>query len=375
MSARVFCLSDLQGAFRLCMVAKRSYRLEAGRLVPAGDAPPVQEEPFYVPSTNADALERLEADSDLFCPLKPTTDVLVRGEAFSTQGPVRVLDTHVQIGALEKTVRVWGRRSIQVDAHGRLSFSQPEPFTSAPLTWDEAYGGRDTAAEDRARSPRAWGREQEPAGMAVYPRNPSGRGFFLDFDRDRLDGAEAPRLEDPADPITADRLLAPDALDWLDRPVPAGYSPVDWWMFPRLSLWLGVEHRPPTRPLHERLLGILGERSIADRRLGAGLDVRAFNCAPTGLSGARLTGRERVRLRHLHPSRERLEVDLPGDAPRLFLEPPGCRVYELEALLATVLIEPAAERLTLTWTGSLEVAAPFSLEVCAGMRSAARWRA
>jgi hypothetical protein len=375
MSARVFCLSDLRGAFLLCVLAKRSYRFEAGRLVPAGDAPPVQEEPFYVPSTNADALERLEADSDLLCPLKSSTDVLVRGEAFSTRGPVRMLDTHVQIGALEKTVRVWGRRSIQVHADGRLSFSQPEPFTSAPLTWDEAYGGRDTAAEERGGSSRRWGREQEPAGMVVYPRNPSGRGFFLDFDRDRLDGAEAARLEDPSDPITAGQLLATDALDWLDRPLPACYAPVDWWMFPRLSFWLGAEHRPPTRPLHERLLGIISERSIADRRLGAGLDVRAFNCAPSGLSGVRLTGRERMRLRHLHPSRERVEVDLPGDVPRLFLEPPGCRVYELPAVLATVLVEPAAERVTLIWTGSLEVAAPFSLEVCARMRRAARWGA
>lgn len=374
MDPRVLCLEDPQGPVRLTMVAKRRYEIRGTRLLPLADAPPLQEEPEHVASANAGAEDRLWADSDVFAPLKPSTDVLIRGPAFSARGPARMLDTQVQVGPLHKTVRVWGRRTIQVDAFGRLTFSQPEPFTSAPLLWDEAYGGRDMAAEDRRPPVPRWKREETPRGTVVYPRNPSGRGFFLDFARDRLDGTEAPRLEDPADPVTPDRLLARDELDWLDRPAAASYEPVDWWMFPRVSFWLGVEHHAPTRPLYERRLNLLSEAQIASRKIGAAPDPRVFNCAPVGLTGIRLAGREKVRLVHLHPSREVLEVELPGDAPRLLVEPPGCGIHELPPALATVLIEPAAERVTLTWTGTLEVAARYSAEACGSMRRAVRWR-
>lgn len=373
MDARVLSLQHPRGTPVLAMVAKRAYRLTGGQLVATTATAELHTEPTYAPSTNPGALERLTADSDLFAPLKPSTDVVVRGAAYSTRGPVRTLDTHVQIGPLRKTVRACGRRVIRLDAAGRPRFSEPESFESVPIVWDHAYGGRDAYAEEQLDAGYKGLREHTPRGALVYPRNPSGRGFILDLARERIAGTEAPRLEDPADAVTPDRLLARSALDWPDRPAAACYEPVDWMAFPRVALWLGVEREPSTRPLYERRLGVLREEDLAERAIGSAPDPRAFNCAPAGLCGARLAGGELVRLWNLHPHREQIEFALPGERPKLLLEPPGCNVYELPALLATVLIEPAAERVTLTWTGVLEVAAPYPQRACEAMRYAVRW--
>jgi len=355
------------------MVAKRTYRIAGNRLVATSDSASLEEEPQYVASTNIGAQDRLVADSDLFSPLKPSTDVLVRGAAYSVRGAVRMLDTHVEVGPLRKSVRAWGRRTILVADGGRLRLSEPEAFESMPLTWDHAYGGRDEGSEAGRKLVAKPPRDEPPHGQVLYPRNPAGRGFRLDIARERLHGTDAPNLEDPADPITADRLLARDALDWLDRPAAVCYEPVDWWSVPRLAFWLGVEAAPNARPIYERSLGIRKHDELSSRPLVAAADPRAFNCATPGLCGVRLTGAEPVRLWCLHPTRELLEVALPAERPRLLLEPPGCGVYELPPVLATVLIEPSAERVTLTWTGTMEVAAPYPRGACDAMRSAVRW--
>lgn len=109
------------------------------------------------------------------------------------------------------------------------------------------------------------------------------------------------------------------------------------------------------------------------REPGTAPDPRAYNCAPVGLCGLRLRGNERVSLWNLHPRHEMLEADLPGQAPRLLIQPPGCPVMELPAALQTVLIQPDEERVTVTWTGALRTAAPFPQEVCDSMRRAATW--
>jgi hypothetical protein len=294
-------------------------------------------------------LPRFVADSDYFAAAKPSTDVLVQGSAFSTRGPVRMLDTAVSVGPLRKRVRAWGERTIQVLPGGGLSFSRPEPFTEVPITWELAYGGRDEHAEKRLLAPRkAFApRGAEGRRTFAYPRNRWGRGYHLNVDVERLEGQPAPRLETPEEPIDPARLLAESPRDWKERPTAACYGPMDCTTFPRAAWML----RPPGTPL----------------------DARIANCASPGLSGARLQGGERISLWNLHPTREVLEIDLPGDRPRLLLEPPGCGIDDLPALLQTVLIEPAEERVTLTWAAALDVLAPYPAEMCREMRRAVRW--
>jgi hypothetical protein len=360
----------------LVMLVKRAYAIHGSTLRALPEAPLLQVEAEYVPSSNARAADRLAQDVDLFAAHKPWTDVILTGAAWSSRGPVRMLDTGLRVGPLRKAVRVWGERTIRSDAPGRLRFSDPAPFTTLPLIWDHAYGGRDVFAEGRMRARRKpFSRDQAgEAGAIGYPRNPSGRGFFLDLDLDRLTGALAPSLEDPEDPVTPDRIVAKSALDWLDRPAAACYGPVDWYAYPRLAFWLGARHEPPARPVYEARRGLLRAQELGGRTRREGPDPRVYGCAPAGLGGARLEGKERISLWNLHPRQEHLEIDLPGERPQLLLEPPGCDIRELPALLQTVHIEPSSERITLTWTGTLPVAGIFPEEACRSMRRAARWQ-
>src|SRR5690606_29161789 len=74
---------------------------------------------------------------------KPWTDVVVRGHVRSAdQRMVMGLDAGVRIGERCKWVRVHGDRQVRVRA-GRLSFSEPEPFSAIELSWRRAYGGID----------------------------------------------------------------------------------------------------------------------------------------------------------------------------------------------------------------------------------------
>jgi hypothetical protein len=183
-----------------------------------------------------------------------------------------------------------------------------------------------------------------------------------------------PNLDDPDDPVEPHRLLAEDALDWVDRPTSASYGPLELTQFPRCMFHLlRPDWRPPARMIRELALGALDPGDLADRPLRDPVSPRAFNCGPPGLSGVRLRGDERVSLRNLHPRHEILEFDLPGERPRLLVEPPSTRVFELEAKLATVLLEPDEDRVTLTWAGSMPVAAVFPEEMCKEMRHGVLW--
>jgi hypothetical protein len=372
----LFSTSTADGRPLLASVVARVYRLRAGAdLSPGEDAAPIIE-PVYSEPDAPGATSYLVRDTDLLAPLKIATDVTLEGSAHALRGPVSSLRTQVRVGPLSKEVHVVGDRTIDVEPGGRWRLSDPRPFESMPIRWDRAYGGRDVGAEarlfpDRRRS--GFGAAPEPAPLLASPRNPAGRGFFVDVDVDRARGAAAPNLEDPQDPVRPDRLLARTPLDWVDRPVAACYQPVDWLWVPRASFLLEVEHEPPARLPHEVVRGVLGRGDVAGRPFGAPPDPRIAQCAPVGLCGARLRGDEPVRLTGLHPSREVVDFHLPGERPRLWIEPPGCGACELEPFLAGVHLAPDEERVTLTWAASLEVAAEYPDDLCLSMRRAVRW--
>ena len=169
-------------------------------------------------------------------------------------------------------------------------------------------------------------------------------------------------------------MLAGDALDWADRPLGAAYGPIDVLTVPRCFFHLvQPDWRPASRPLREIALGAVSPADLRDRDWAEPPDPRVFCCAPAGLALERLRGDERVSLWHLHRRHERLELDLPGERPRLLLEPRNAGVREMEPLLQTVLIEPDEDRITLTWTGSMPVAAVFPEPLCGEMRQAVLW--
>lgn len=353
---------------RLGVLAKRSYRIEPGGVAtPLDEAPAILTTPRF---EGDDPDARMLLDSDVFCFEKPLTDVLLLGSARSVRGAVTQLDTHVRVGRAQKSVRAHGDRRVITGASG-LELGPAEPFTEVPLDWTRAYGGIDGYGA-KARAGFGPARGVEDLGLFGYPRNPWGRGFYEDVDRERTVGELAPNLEDPEDPVRAERLFARDALDWVDRPLAAAYAPVDFMSVPR-AMFLPIRHdwSPPARPMRELALGAVLEKDLEDPPLGGPPDARAFQCAPAGLAVARLVGGEPVLLVGLHPKHERLEFRLPREAPRLYVEPPNVPARELPAALATVLIEPDQDRVTLTWAGSIPAGGIFPPDMCREMRHAA----
>jgi hypothetical protein len=376
------------GKSYLALTIKRVYRIRPGAKAEAlWDQAPIIAQPEYLDSLNSGAHHRLVHDSDRFCSEKPLTDVIVRGKAFSTRGPVTSLIASVEVGAAKKQVRVLGDRRIKLGADGRISFTPAEAFTQLPLIWDHAFGGRDAYAEAKmSETGSAFQRTRQglaalangmpnpkEGGYSIsYPRNIAGRGFFLDVDRERLENALLPNLEDPTDPLIPERLLIQDPLDWMDLPVAACFEPIDFLTFPRAVYVIPHAANPPKRPLYELAKGALLQADLDDDRLPkVPPNPRLFQCAPTGLAVCRLAGGERVKLQNIHPEHERLEFDLPDEKPRLLIEPRGCPASEVLSFLATVLLEPEAERVTLTWAGKMEVAMPYPEEALKSVRHAA----
>jgi len=384
----IFSYRMSTGKSYLALVVKRAYRIRPGaRAEPAGEPEPITPEPIYEDSINPGAGHRLARDTDRFCPEKVLTDVLVRGSACSTRGPVTSLVAAIEVGAAKKQVRAVGDRKVALQAGGKIGFTRPEPFERMPLLWDHAFGGRDAYAEaklsdigtpfNRQRSGLAGVQDgmkspKEGGWSVSYPRNIAGRGFFLDMDRERLDGAPLPNLEDPADPVVPERLVIDDVLDWMDLPVAACFEPIDAFTFPRTLFMLPHAANSPKRPLYELSAGALLKADLEDTRLmKVPPNPRLYNCAPAGLAVCRLVGGERVKLSNLHPRHETLQFELPAPRPRLLLEPPGCPAAEMSPHLQTVLIEPEEERVTLTWSGKIETAAPFPKEMTRAIRHAA----
>lgn len=369
------------GRSYLALTAKRQYRFRHGaRAEPTNEPVPIRRAPEYAQPVG-DRDGRLLHDTEMIAGIKPTTDVILFGSARSHRGPVSALTVALCVGPTAKSVQVWGDRRILLGPSGAIGFSAPEPFAVMPLTWERGYGGRDGYAESKETavpdmSLREVAEGLEPnLGSLSYPRNPHGRGFFIDLDRERLAGAPVPNLDDATDPVRPDRMLVRDYLDWIDCPTAACFEPIDLFTFPRALFFVPADFNKPSRPIHEITTGVLAPADLA--RIDASdliIHPRSFNCAPAGLATHRLYGGERVQLWNVHPERELFEFELAGDRPRFVIEPPGVNPREMEPLLQTVLVEPDLDRVTLTWAAAIEVAAVYPDEMTEGMRHGVLWR-
>jgi hypothetical protein len=178
-------------------------------------------------------------------------EVILLGRAHAPNGQSALrTKVRLQIGHEVRELAVWGDRVWNGQGKG-ASIGDPAPFTSLPLTWDRAFGGRSEIEIDR-----------ESFVTLDDPRNPAGRGFdpterakqigkLLSAPRGYPRAPEVrplPNLEDPAQLIRA----------WSDAPRPACWAtvPMDTWLHvergianpgqpddPSLELTPGIHHR------------------------------------------------------------------------------------------------------------------------------------
>lgn len=205
--------------------------------------------------------------SDL-CIAKPGTDVIVVAAAHAPGGKaVPFFDAGLQVGTLEKVVRIFGPR---VWGHNGSSLSSPRPTLGTEIRYDYAWGGLD---------------DSDPMRLLEEARNPVGTGVTRDVTT--LTHTPAPCVEDPGNLLVSVQT----------KPAPAGLGAIGRHWVPRRhflgnygAAWL--RERAPLLPLDH--------------------DDRSNLCASTGLTAVSpLSGGEKSALWNLTPGGGTLKFALP----------------------------------------------------------------
>jgi hypothetical protein len=353
-------LTPLRGETALAhALFKLTYAIAPNRCVPAPAEPLLHD--WRDPE-----LERPKIGGSDFWLAKPFTDLVMQGAAFSPHGrPVGRLAVSVGLGGAGKAVTVWGPRRITWAGGGPI-IGQPEPFSTMPMTWAQAYGGIDwrvpvPGAEQRtfAEVPVMALRAQfDHPGM--YSRNPFGMGYLVHDGE--VPEMFAPCLEDPADPLTADRLITRDPAAWWRQPLPWC---LDWTspiMFPR-ACWFAPDvdpwfPAPDDRVLPEVRRGFVSDDFHLTRCPGGTVDARFFQGASHGLVITPPATGHVLSVAGMHPEFELLEFRLPATERRILFEIDGSSAVQ-PARLHHIVCRPNEGRLNLVFAAESPLPRPF----------------
>ncbi|KAA5841503.1 DUF2169 domain-containing protein [Pseudomonas chlororaphis] len=250
-----------------------------------------------------------------FAPGKPRCDVLLNGNCHAPHGkPATVVTVAIKAGSLIKAFNVVGPRTYEA---GLLSASPatPQPFTTLPISYNNAYGGVDRT-------------HQDPAKHRWYPLNHAGVGFHPKATAAQLHGKPLPNTEELDNPVTKPQggyrpmAFGPIGRAWQQRIRWAGTYDQKW-----------LDHQFPFLP--------------------ADFDTRYFQSAPEDQQIDYPHGGEDVALMNL-TRQGRTAFRLPADLrlPVLFLSRED-RITEVPAVVDTLLLEPDEGRLTLVWRASI----------------------
>ena len=297
-------LRDANGAEVLVVAIKATFALDpAGRLELMEQQQPIERVPRYRGDPQRSSL-LCETD---FVLCKAATDVLLLGSAHAAGGrPSIAVEVGMRVGPLAKTAIAIGDRRWQHDITG-FHLSEPEPFASMPLTYERAFGGVDVDGDERS----------------VHETNPVGVGYGRNV---RASAPPAvPNLEDPEA-----LLRSPEA-----HPPTIGFGPI-----------------ARTWPTRRRLAGSYDERWHRERRplLPADFDPAFYQCAPPD-QRLLLRGGEGVELTGVSPDGP-LRFELPRIGLTLHTRMGG-RTVDHGVMLHTVLFEPDASRVALTFASAL----------------------
>jgi hypothetical protein len=250
---------------------------------------------------------RYETD---YVPVKPRCDVLLNGSAHAPNGrPSSRVSVSLQVGSVAKSFEVVGDR-VWVSALIGAVPSQPEPFTTRPISYDRAFGGVDAAHPD-------------PAKHRFYEYNHAGVGFHQETGREFLEGTPLPNTEETGRPVGTPRgsyrpmAFGPIGRAWQPRVKRAGTYDQNWIdnIFPFL---------PPD------------------------FDELYYQAAPPDQQMDYPAGGEEVVLRNLTPegfTSFRLPV---VNMPVVFYPRRGENI-ETSGVIDTIVIEPDFHRFTMTW--------------------------
>jgi hypothetical protein len=323
-------------------LVKHTYEIKGGRAVLC------QPEPLLFDIWSDEDLQpRFPLGSD-FWVNKERTDVVICGSAFAPGGRATPsMYVSAQVGGISKRIAVFGRPEVEW-AGGRPRLGRPEPFVEMPLTYDNAYGGLDNRVPIPADVRDEYMRLVE-LGMqfdhpGLYPRNPVGKGYLVL--PDPVPGFELPNLEDPADLLTADRLITGRPESWFRQPLPWCFVWTPGLTFPRY-LHVGVDSwfpSPQDVSLPEVRRGFLPANLRQSVEHEQKMSEGYLQEASLGMVvGTALAG-QRIVLAGMHPEEPEVAFPLPA-APNIEITIEGERFVQ-PPLLTNLVLYPAEKRFT-----------------------------
>lgn len=310
-------VSDENGADLLVVLLKATYAYdEKGRLTVAAPQSSLELADQYYGKPEESSIKYA---SD-FSINKPATDVALIGHAYAPQGRATEANVSLQVGALKKSLKVFGDRYWQ-KILGVTTISSPAPFEKMPLIFERAFGGVDKSHAD-------------PEKYDYERRNPIGVGFRAKKSQLPIDGAKLPNIEDLGNLIS----------DLDDKPNPAGFGFISPAWQPRLG-YAGTydENWQKTRMPH----------------LPTDFDNRYFNVAhPDLVHKGFLQGNEPVALTGVSP-RGYVRFSLPGVTPICQVVFKNTDAQPVILNLDKVVINADENQVILVWSGSLKMPGEF----------------
>jgi len=297
---------DRDGSLIGIVLIKEKFSVDrAGRVLRIGEAVIRGSDEWFDPS--APATSSIKYPSDVV-QSKPSTDVLVVGEAMLPyRQPAKRIDVEVRVGSIHKRLAAFGPRA-WFRSSGTYKLSDPAETESVGVMWEGAWGGSDY--------------ETDPEAPVEEPRNPNGRGVVRD--ETALEGTLGPSIEDPSDLIRNHR----------STPAPAGLTAIGRHWVPRRTYggtidddWMTERMPLPPLDFDPRFNQAAPPDQITSEPMKGGEPVEIVNMSELGPVRFRVP-----KLRFFVGLETRLGV-----------------MTEFPPQLDTLLIEPTARTLDMTW--------------------------
>jgi hypothetical protein len=321
------------------VLVKRTYDIRAAsEVVRAEQAWPIQMSDAYY--DDGDPLTTtVQYESDL-APYKLATDVVILGRAVAPDTrPVYEMQVTARVAAVVKTLRVTGDRFCVFREGLSPTFTEPIPFTTMPLRYERAYGGRDLISL--------------PGLEFHYPRNHHGTGVAVRNIPEVVHGLALPNIEDPTDLLNPDGVVLGEPERWNLQPLPQGFGWYHKTWYPRSS-FVGAmpQFVDSTTRMREEALGLVPERQIALSRQFKlpSFDARFYRGASLGLSMPYLRGGEGMTLSGMTEDGD-IAFTLPREVPSVALDI-GFGPRTLDAVLQTVSVRVDDRQVDLVWRGA-----------------------
>jgi len=352
-----------KGEYILSVLLKRSYhiipekkclRMDKDRKLYPGDI-------HYDGPMNSS----VQCESD-FVPYKLKTDVVLNGNAYAypEESPVyQIIASLIIDNIVRKDILVTGNRQCIYRPRQLPEFTDPSPFDTIPIIYENAYGGIDVFYKVDILC------SNENVQSAAYPANHLGKGFVMKNIKEAIQNLPLPNIEDPNDLIKPERLVVKSIIKdrWKEQPEPQGFGWVSKFWQPRASL-AGV--MPADLPffnlMKERYANhIPSEKDKKNYEKSMDkfpmMDFKFFNGSSAGMCFDYLKGNETIHLIHLHPEGE-IFFQLPGDQPKINLDIGIDTQSAEDVVLHTIMIYMEEMQVDLVWRKAFTYPGPEWLQ-------------